>query len=167
MKKRILLLLFSFCFSLLGMKKQPETVVPSQLWPTLTAVSQETIESALETATPDAEKLALDYFQGMNPEDRDTALKNYFLTALERDRLKTINFILTRFPQMINVPFDKEGLTPLMIAIARNYELVVQRLLKRKNIDVNRQNAYGETALMIAVQRKNLSIIKNLLDFST
>lgn len=57
----------------------------------------------------------------------------------------------------------KTGITALMLAVLRNNEDAINRLLENRP-DLNIQDMYGTTALMIAVNENNLPILSILLD---
>jgi ankyrin repeat protein len=78
-------------------------------------------------------------------------------------------------PNQLKLALDK-GLDPntatpsgtgdplLMLAIRNNADQVVDTLLERKNINVNRKNALQETPLMIAVYLNKNEVAKKLLE---
>ncbi len=57
---------------------------------------------------------------------------------------------------------NKDGKTPLHIAVENNYEDIV-KLLLQKNADVNAKDNNGNTPLHIAVEKGNYFVIKELL----
>lgn len=57
---------------------------------------------------------------------------------------------------------DKKGVTPLMLATQLNFVEGIDWLLRYK-ADVNKQNRAGETALIRAVQLRNLPVVRMLM----
>lgn len=96
---------------------------------------------------------------------------------------------LMKYPE-INVNLrDKEGNTPLMIAVSNNFNEVVKELLKGKKlkrrakslqkpnqlnnnnnspsvVDPNIADKYGWTPILVAIGNKNASIVQMLLDYN-
>jgi ankyrin repeat protein len=64
----------------------------------------------------------------------------------------------------VNHQVDPDGSSPLHDAVRESQERIVNFLLEQKDININQANAAGESALFIACQRGNSSIVKALLD---
>lgn len=111
------------------------------------------------------------FFPGIN-----ISLENYYgwtilAVAAKEGRMKILNRLLAKdnpsfaaqIQPMANHE-DKEGKTPLMLAV--NYEKVraVQRLLDEAFVNVNYENSLGETALIIAAGIRDTSILQIILN---
>jgi len=55
----------------------------------------------------------------------------------------------------------------LALAVRRGFIGIVEKLLQKPGVDINRRGEGGNTPLMIAVQNQNAKIISMLMDFST
>jgi ankyrin repeat protein len=57
---------------------------------------------------------------------------------------------------------DKDGMTPLMVAVDYDNALIVQSLIKAK-VKLDEVDKYGQTALMPAAGKGNMQFVKLLL----
>ena len=80
-------------------------------------------------------------------------------------QLEVVDLLLTRVPDADVNKADAEGHTPLYMACQNGHEKVVDRLLKEKNIDINRATeTHGATPLYIACQKGYTKVVARLLE---
>lgn len=88
------------------------------------------------------------------------------LHSAARDNNEYLTKFLLSVPDInINVQ-DKQGNTPLMIAICWAHTNIIELLLKDPKIDVNIQSQTGTTALILAAERDYRDAVKLLLAIS-
>lgn len=84
------------------------------------------------------------------------------LHALRHGRFEAVNLLLACEHVDVNAK-DKRCKTLLILAIFARQTTIARRILKRDDVNVNRRDLKGNTALMWAVQRQYLDAIKLLL----
>lgn len=82
--------------------------------------------------------------------------------AIESNDLKTANSLIRKHSKLINAEIDKDGNTPLHIAVKNNLEKLMQSLISR-GADFEKKNNDGDTPLLIAVKNKSTSFINMLI----
>ena len=99
-------------------------------------------------------------------EDSGLTLLNF---AIEFGRKGIAELFIDRTKD-INVK-DKFGDTPLLYAVKQNAPSLVEKLLKRPDLDINEKNRAGMTALFVAIVKGSTAIALQLIaarpDFST
>ncbi len=50
---------------------------------------------------------------------------------------------------------DKDGRTPLLLAVEKEYTKIVKLLMRIRDIDINMKDRYGRTVLQIARSRRD------------
>lgn len=87
-----------------------------------------------------------------------------FFRAVEADDTWTVRRLLERgFDPNTMAPPELQGLSPLAMAIRNKSPKVVEVLLAHPQLDVNYVSPHGETALMMAALRGELSVARRLL----
>jgi len=86
------------------------------------------------------------------------------LIAVEQSNLSAVKDLLKIKDININIQ-DKEGQTPLMLAIKRNHQPIIIELINH-GADLNIQDKDGKTALMLAIMDINQSMAIKLMDGS-
>ena len=87
---------------------------------------------------------------GLTPEEMDDILddKNDFFYFVKDNRIDEVRVILKYFPEYINIR-DKYSKTPLMFA-SEEGNTEIAKLLIERGADVNSQNKYVYSALILA-----------------
>jgi uncharacterized protein len=98
--------------------------------------------------------------QIVNTKDRSTGEAALHIMARKQSSVY-VRFLLQRDANP-NIQ-DREGNSPLMIAVGQGYAEGVQILILYK-ANVNLRNSKGETPLIRAVQLRNLELVRMLLD---
>jgi len=114
------------------------------------------VESRDGTKATDALKGDASLINTRNPDTGETALA---IVAKRRD-ITWLRFLLAKDadPSI----GDRQGMTPLMHAALLNFADGAQELLDRK-APVDQTNRRGETALILAVQTKNVAMVRLLV----
>jgi len=87
-----------------------------------------------------------------------------FFRAVEADDTWTVRRLLQRgFDPNTMAPPELQGLSPLAMAIRNKSPKVVEVLLDHPKLDVNFVSPHGETALMMAALRGELTVARRLL----
>jgi ankyrin repeat protein len=76
---------------------------------------------------------------------------------------KVLDSIIRHQKFQPNLPSNKTGLTPLLIACEYGFIKIVQLLLTKPNIDVNSIDSFGSTALFKACVSNSTSIVRLLI----
>ena len=93
------------------------------------------------------------------------AIGHELIHAAKHGDLGAVRFIITYVPQTINAQ-GLGGETPLMVAAVNCHLSVIERLLEVPEIDVNKQNISGNSALMLATDREGAgytAVVQRLL----
>lgn len=128
-------------------------------------VTADAKEMMLESENPlliELLQFAEDRERAMSSQD-DTTMSLY--SACFRGNLTKVREILTQGTDVNLV--SATGLTPLMIAASRKHPRVVEELLKHPGIEVNKQDAQGNTTLHYATIAGNSEIVGLLLAAGT
>jgi hypothetical protein len=86
--------------------------------------------------------------------------KKELIILMKKDNTADILFFLQ---PSVNFVDEKEGRTPLIMAIRNRNEVIIDVLLSRKDTDINQPDYLGNTPLHHAVFECNDSLIQNLL----
>lgn len=87
-----------------------------------------------------------------------------FLTEINRNKIKYIPFYLETEEIDINKANERDGLTPLFLAIYEGDLGVISLLLKKSGLDVNKENKNsGHTPLTLAINKGRADIVDLLL----
>jgi len=62
---------------------------------------------------------------------------------------------------------DKDGNTPLVIAMYSGQNRIVLEILEDKSLDINERNDKGNTVLMMAIKRKDNLLTRKILEIAT
>ncbi|GHM58644.1 MAG: hypothetical protein sL5_07220 [Candidatus Mesenet longicola] len=82
--------------------------------------------------------------------------------AVSKDRQKIVDYLLE--VKYINIDIhNNDGLTPLYIAVDKDYTEIAKKLLARE-ADFNFKDNNGKTLLMVAIDRQNINMVTLLLD---
>ena len=122
-------------------------------------------EAAIQGDHPDVVQLLLDNRATLNRAS-STGLDlgvSALLMAAQGGHRDLVQQLLKR--RVVNVNYqDKDGLSPLLIAVIRGYEAIVQLLLK-KGVDTSLTDKDDLTALMMAVKGGYQSLVVLLLEY--
>ena len=98
----------------------------------------------------------------------DASLGDYHYTALHHAillQMPDIVEILLEKGCNINLAEKKNNATPLHWALCFGNNLMIDKLLKCPNIDINAQTKNGATYLYIAASKANLTVVDKLLQY--
>lgn len=88
-----------------------------------------------------------------------------FFWAVYTKNVKLFSRILDAYPNLDVNYTDRSGNSALIIATNFNCPEIVEKLLATKNVNVNHENTYGQTALTTAIKpNSNIDIIRALLE---
>ena len=76
---------------------------------------------------------------------------------------QAVKLLMEKSPGVVNIQ-NKDGYTFLHIAILAGNEAVAQVLIDNDSIDLEIQDNYGQTPLLLAVEEKLPGVVKRLLD---
>ena len=100
------------------------------------------------------ELIAVLLYYGADPNHAlNELMGNFFISPgqnphnAQANRAQIINFLISNPHIDLNKISGPSAMTPLMIAVSLNDEVVVQKLLETKRIKLNTQNIFGKTAL--------------------
>lgn len=114
------------------------------------------VESRDGTKATDALKDDATLVNTRNPDSGETAL----VIVTKRRDINWIRFLISKGADP--AVGDRQGVTPLMHAALLNFADGAQELLERKP-PVDQTNRRGETALILAVQSKNVAMVRLLV----
>ena len=103
--------------------------------------------------------------KGCDPNAVDSLGRTPLAYAVHQGRKSTTRILLERGDVRADTQ-DSDGATPLMYAVRRGYLVIVDMFLQLPGtqIDVNRRDANGSTALLWAAHRKRKDVVLRLLD---
>ena len=102
---------------------------------------------------------------GANMENTDNTGKTALMYAIENNSDAVLQYLINAGANF-NALDNKQN-TPIMLAVKKGNELAVRRLVKETGINLDTQNADGDTVFMLAVKNTNTNILKILLTENT
>ena len=100
-----------------------------------------------------------------NMENTDNTGKTALMYAIENNSDAVLQYLINAGANF-NALDNKQN-TPIMLAVKKGNELAVRRLVKETGINLDTQNADGDTVFMLAVKNTNTNILKILLTENT
>ena len=77
--------------------------------------------------------------------------------------MELATYLVHRFETDVNVQCEDSHKTALFIAAEKGHALIVEELIKKPNIDVNRTTSGKKTALYVAIERGYVECVKHIL----
>ena len=114
------------------------------------------VDSRDGTKATDALKDDPSYINAKHPDNGETAL----IIVTKRRDITWVRFLLGKDADPSIA--DKQGMTPLMHAALLNFTDAADALLD-DNAEIDKTNRRGETALILAVQQKNVGMVRLLV----
>ncbi len=125
----------------------------------LIAKAKEMMTTQTATETEDQDKNSETKFK--------KELEHSLYFAVKNNNPEIIRLILEENITIVNKGYDKKIKdTALILAVKENYKEAVTELLKSKNLEIDKKNLEGKTALDYAIENKNHAIISLLKEFS-
>jgi ankyrin repeat protein len=110
-------------------------------------------------------------FPGLNVSLKNDFGRTVLAIAAKEGRINILNRLLDKNPSQHTTSIqnmanheDRDGKTPLMLAVDWNKKNTALRLINEEWVDVNHINKFGQTALIIAARAQDLEILTALLD---
>lgn len=83
--------------------------------------------------------------------------------AIEYGQSELATYLIQRFENDPNLQCEDHHKTPLIMAAERGLTEIVKELIKRPDIEVNRQTSGKKTALYVAIEKGHVECVKHIL----